>query len=273
MSRKYNQAYENNIDSLNFLLSREREKPPLGDFLSGNDIQASMRDKLVQWMFKLSQDLSLQLETTQFAISLMDLFLSKVKTAKSVIQLLGVVCLMISTKFNENRLFTLQDALFHTGKQYKINEVQLTEVFILHKLEWRLNITTASELVRRLFILTGLENDFSRIYERIDAFTCVCYGNYELSQYRVLEIAIASSICTLEQFNQINFRNQWVQLLFNQGILDVGSVDLCKRTLLRVLYSQTSPYDAHKLSPITLDSIETYIRRNNDEKSRLINNA
>ncbi|CAG9315452.1 unnamed protein product [Blepharisma stoltei] len=267
MSKKCNQVFENNIESLNFLLSRERDKPPLENFLAGNEIQGWMRDKLVQWMFKLSHDLNLRVETIQFAITLMDLFLSKVKTAKSVMQLLGIVTIMISIKFNESKQLTLQDALTHAGSRHRISEIQLTEVFILHKLEWKLNITTASELARRLLILTGLDNDFCRIYDRLDAFACVCYGNYELSQYRPLEIAISSTICALEQYNQLNFRNQWIQLLFTQISLDIERIDACKRALLRVLHSQTSHYDANKLNSITLESIETYIRRNCDEKS------
>lgn len=93
-----------------------------------------MRDKLVQWMFKLSQELHLKVETIQSAISVLDLFLTTAKATKSVLQLLGVVCVMIAIKFNETRQFTLQDALFQLDRAFKISEVQMTEVYILQKI-------------------------------------------------------------------------------------------------------------------------------------------
>lgn len=87
-------------------------------------------------------------------------------------------------------------------------------------------------------------------------------GKYELAGFKGIEIAIVSIICALEQFNQIGFRNQWIQLIENKIGIDIERIDALKRTLIRVLLVQTSPNDIGKLNCISSDSVGTCLRRN-----------
>ena len=233
---------EYSSDVLAYMLEMERSLPPTGDYIRANpdmEIESWMRDKLVNWVVSLGEDIGVSIETAQLAIALINQFLATTHTKKAVLQLVGVVSLMIALKYHESIGYTLDHAMEHSGNLYKREDIQATEIFLLQKLDWCLKIPTAAELSKQLLYITGVNYDFTRILERSNAFAMNCYCDYSLNQFSPLVISVVSVVCALEQFNQKVFRDQWLKLLNTKIRLDVPVLDQCKRALVHKLYRET----------------------------------
>lgn len=199
------------------------------------ELQAWMWEKLVKWVVELCQELKTCMHTTQLTLTILNIFLSKVKTPKSVLQLVGVVCILITAKYEEGITYTLEHAYNHAAKLYQKKDIITAELYCLEKLEWKLYYPTSAELIRQLVYITGVDYDFSRIITRADDHSMICYTDYELSLFSPLSIAIISTILALEQFRQLNFRNQWLQFLYMKIPLRVEELDECKAKVVRKL--------------------------------------
>jgi hypothetical protein len=250
ISRKEILTLEYITDVLTHMLDLERTLPPIGDYIRTDpkiEIEAWMRDKLVNWVVSLGEELGVSVETLQLSVTLINQFLSSVHTKRSVLQLVGIVCFMIALKYHESICFPLEQAIKHCGRVYNKEDLQNTEIFLLQKLEWCLKIPTATELARQLLYISGVNYDFTKIIERGNSFAMSCYCDYFLSQFSPLVIAVVSVICALEQYGQKGFRDQWLRLLKNKIGLDIPVLDQCKRALVHKLYRETPEKGVDKL--------------------------
>lgn len=235
---------------LTYMLEMERSLPQTGDYIRSNpnvEIESWMRDKLVNWVINLGEEIRIRIETAQLAITLIDHFLATVHTKRAVLQLVGIVCLMVALKYHESIGYTLDHAMNHCGNIYKRDDIQATEIFLLQKLDWCLKIPTAAELSRQLLYVTGVSYDFTKILERSNSFAMSCYGDYSLNQFSPFVISVVSVVCALEQYNQKSFRDQWLKLLNTKISLDAPVLDQCKRALVYKLYRETPEQGKDKL--------------------------
>ncbi|OMJ93153.1 hypothetical protein SteCoe_3973 [Stentor coeruleus] len=250
ISKKELLTLDYNSDVLSYMLEIERSLPAIGDYIHLNpdiEIESWMRDKLVNWVVSVGEDIGISIETAQLAITLINQFLATVHTKKAVLQLVGIVCLMIALKYHESIGFTLDHAIEHCGNVYSREDIQATEIFLLQKLDWCLKIPTAAELSKQLLYITGVSYDFTKILERSNSFAMLCYCDYSLNQFSPLAISIVSIVCALEQYNQKNFRDQWLKLINTKIGLDAPVLDQCKRALVHKLYRETPEQSKDRL--------------------------
>lgn len=223
------------------------------------NVQGWMRDKVVGWIWEICEEVRYSVETFQLAIEIFSIFLACNETTKHTIQLVAVVCLMLAVKYHEKTTFTLVQAATCCSDRYSINSIQISEFYVLQKLEWRVDIPTAAEITRSLLLATRISYDMSKIFERSDAFAVICYLDFNLSRFSSLEIAVTSAICALEQFNQLSFRNQWLNLLIGKLELDISRLDLCKNGLVSKLFLTTPIQDRSKIECLAREAISSLI--------------
>ena len=157
---------------------------------------------------------------------------------------------MLAVKYHEKTTLPLIQASNCCSGRYSISTVQITELYILEKLEWKIDIPTASEIIRSLLLATGVSYDL--------------YLDSNLIKFSSLEIAIVSTVCALEQFNQLVFRNQWINSLNNKIDLNLVSIDSCKRELVERLFLNTPIADRNKIECLTRDTISSLIINKNN---------
>ena len=167
-----------------------------------------MRDKVSRWLWDICEESNYKIETFQLSILIFSNFITTSETTRNTLQLVGIVSLFLAIKYHEKTTLSIAQVSNYCSNRYSLSNIQITELYILQKLECRLDIPTASEISKDLLLATGISYDLSRIFERIDAFSVICYLDFKLSRYSQLEIAITSAVCALEQFNQLAFRNQ-----------------------------------------------------------------
>jgi hypothetical protein len=251
ISKREQLTLDYSSEVLSYFLDLERALPSIGDYIRSNpdiEIESWMRDKLVNWIVSIGEEIGVSIETAQLAITLVNQFLAAVHTKKAVLQLVGIVCLMIALKYHDSISYTIDHAIEHCGGIYKKDDIQATEIFLLQKLDWCLKIPTATELSKQLLYISGVNYDFGKILERSNSFAMLCYCDYSLNQFSPLAISVVSVVCALEQYNQKNFRDQWLKLLNAKIGLDVPVLDQCKRALVHKLYRETPEQSKSKLN-------------------------
>jgi len=254
-SRRTRLNSDYDTDMLRYLLSLAKTTGSAGDFLACNsEVNPRMRDRLAQWVCDIAAECRISSHTTHLSLALVNELLARLGANKAVLQLVGVVALMLATKFEETQKFSLEQAFEQGAGQYQKEQILLTEIYALEKLQWRLSFPTAAELSRQLIYVTGVNYDFSKVTEQSDAFATMCYLDYRLSLFSPVTIAVVSVCCALDQFHQASFRNQWLALLHYKLEVDLQEVDLCRRLLLQQLHSQASDCDRAKL-PDPADSL------------------
>ena len=88
------------------------------------DLQISMRKIVADWMLQVCQELTCQPEVFCMAMSYMDRFLAKCRVTKSKLQLLGSVCLLLSSKFKETCPIPGEKLIYYTD--YSITSSEIT---------------------------------------------------------------------------------------------------------------------------------------------------
>ena len=221
--------------------------------------QGWMRDKVTAWILELCEECKYRMETFQLSIEILSAFLSLSDVTINTLQLVGIVSLMLAVKYHENTTMTIVQAANYCSGRVSISSVQSTENYILQKLDWRIDIPTPAEISRLLLLSTGILYDLSRIFERSDGFALICYLDFNLSKFSSLEIAITSTVCALEQFNQLAFRNQWLNLLGGRIELDYLRLDQCKKGLVEKLLLTTPATDRSKIECLVREDISSLI--------------
>ena len=96
------------------------------------DLQISMRKIVADWMLQVCQELGCQPEVFCMAMSYMDRFLAQCRVTKSKLQLLGSVCLLLSSKFKETCPIPGEKLIYFTD--YSITSTEITVSLIKSKL-------------------------------------------------------------------------------------------------------------------------------------------
>lgn len=238
---------------LRFYITKSTARPAQ----NSPQIVGRMLESIMKWIYDVCEQNRYSLETFQLASEILVKFLSVHNTTSNTLQLVAVASLMLSVKYHEKSTLSLLQASQVCLNKYSLSDIQITERFILQRLDWGINMPTASEISRAFLLATGVTSDFSRIFERSDGFAVICYMDFKLLRFSALEIAITSTVCALEQFNQLQFRNQWLELLRSRVNFDLARVDECKRLLVEYLLLTTSVNDRNKIECLLRESISS----------------
>ena len=85
----------------------------------------SMRKIVADWMLQVCQEVGSQPEVFCLAVNYMDRFLSRCPVMKNHLQLVGSVCLLISSKFKETCSIPGEKLIFYTDYSITRQEIQV----------------------------------------------------------------------------------------------------------------------------------------------------
>lgn len=107
------------------------------------NITAEMRARLIDWLVDVSVDFRLVTESLYLTVAYIDKYLSCCRIKKSDLQLLGVSCLCIATKFEEIYPPPLEKIADVTDGNCSINGIMAAERQVLKVLKFHIAIPTA----------------------------------------------------------------------------------------------------------------------------------
>lgn len=113
------------------------------------DITQGMRGILIDWLVEVSEEYRLVPDTLYLTVNLIDRFLSGNYIEKQKLQLLGVTCMLIASKYEEICAPRVEEFCFITDNTYAKEEVVKMENKVLNFLDFRLSVPTTKKFLRR----------------------------------------------------------------------------------------------------------------------------
>ncbi|KAK1434092.1 hypothetical protein QVD17_11010 [Tagetes erecta] len=113
------------------------------------DVTQSMRGVLVDWLVEVSVEYRLEQDTLHHTVYLIDFFLSKNYIERQKLQLLGISCMLIASKYEEKIAPSVEEFCFITDSTYTKSEVLKMENQVLNNLNFHLSVPTAQTFLRR----------------------------------------------------------------------------------------------------------------------------
>ncbi|KAF2538665.1 hypothetical protein F2Q68_00018859 [Brassica cretica] len=173
------------------------------------DIGPSMRGILIDWLVEVSEEYKLASDTLYLAVNLIDRFLSNNYIEKRRLQLLGVTCMLIASKYEEICAPRLEEFCFITDDTYTRLEVVAMETQVLNFLHFRLSVPTTKTFLRR-FIQAAkasdqvLHTEMESLADYLAELTLV-----EYSFLRFLPSLIAASAVFLARWTLDQSKHPW----------------------------------------------------------------
>ncbi|KAL9992304.1 putative cyclin domain-containing protein [Helianthus debilis subsp. tardiflorus] len=113
------------------------------------DVTQSMRGVLVDWLVEVSVEYKLEPDTLHRTVYLIDMFLSKNYIERQKLQLLGITCMLIASKYEETIAPSVEEFCIITDSTYTKSEVLKMESQVLNILNFHLSPPTAQTFLRR----------------------------------------------------------------------------------------------------------------------------
>ncbi|PVU88697.1 hypothetical protein BB559_005449 [Furculomyces boomerangus] len=134
-----------------YLLSIEDRTMPEPNYISKQpEITWSMRELLINWVIRVHYQMMMLQETLFLAVNLIDRFLSKRFVAANKFQLVGIVSLLIASKYEEMNTRPIKDFLSSADNVYSENDVLSAERFMLRVLDFDLSYSGPLNFLRRV---------------------------------------------------------------------------------------------------------------------------
>ncbi|KAL6212168.1 hypothetical protein ACLB2K_017389 [Fragaria x ananassa] len=129
----------------------EIERRPSSNYMESlqQDISPSMRGVLIDWLVEVSEEYKLVPDTLYLTVNLIDRFLSHNLVPKQRLQLLGVTCMLIASKYEEIVAPRVEEFCLITDNTYSREEVLDMESEVLNFLHFQLSVPTTKTFLRR----------------------------------------------------------------------------------------------------------------------------
>jgi cyclin A len=103
----------------------ELKRRPLPDFMERiqKDVTQSMRGILVDWLVEVSEEYTLASDTLYLTVYLIDWFLHGNYVQRQQLQLLGITCMLIASKYEEISAPRIEEFCFITDNTYTRDQV------------------------------------------------------------------------------------------------------------------------------------------------------
>ncbi|RDX76337.1 Cyclin-A1-1, partial [Mucuna pruriens] len=137
-------------DIYKHLRESEVKKRPSTDFMERiqEDINVSMRAILIDWLVEVAEEYRLVPETLYLTVNYIDRYLSGNAMNRQRLQLLGVSCMMIASKYEEICAPRAEEFCFITDNTYLKEEVLQMESAVLHYLKFEMTAPTVKCFLR-----------------------------------------------------------------------------------------------------------------------------
>ncbi|XP_004292087.1 PREDICTED: putative cyclin-A3-1 [Fragaria vesca subsp. vesca] len=125
-----------------------------------NGISEHMREVLVDWLVEVAEEYKFVSDTLYLTVSYIDRYLSSHVISKNKLQLLGVACMFIASKYEEICPPRIEEFCYITDNTYMIEEVLEMEKHVLKCLNFETYTPTTKNFLR-IFARAAQENSKS----------------------------------------------------------------------------------------------------------------
>ncbi|KAJ1824663.1 B-type cyclin [Coemansia sp. RSA 2671] len=138
-------------DIFGYMRDLERQLTPNPRYM---ELQPSLtwstRTILIEWVVQVHERFDLLPESLYLAVNFIDRFLSTKEITISKLQLVGAVCLLLATKYEEIHVPSVKDIEYMVEGNYKVPEILAAERYVLRMLNFDLGWPGPMSFLRRI---------------------------------------------------------------------------------------------------------------------------
>ncbi|KAG8389767.1 hypothetical protein BUALT_Bualt01G0012800 [Buddleja alternifolia] len=264
-------------DIYKHLRASEVNKRPATNFMERvqTDINPSMRAILIDWLVEVSEEYRLVPDTLYLTVNYIDRYLSGNVMDRQRLQLLGVACMMIASKYEEICAPQVEEFCYITDNTYFKEEVLQMESTVLNYLKFEMTAPTTKCFLRRFVRAAQGVNEAPLLQLE-------CLVNYiaELSllEYSMLSFApslIAASSIFLAKYILLPSKRPWNPTLQHYTLYQPSDLRDCVLALHGLCCNSNGSnlpairekYSQHKVSKFTFTGpVQRVFDSGNDDK-------
>ncbi len=180
------------------LLKLEENYTITGSYFNAT-IKPEMRSKLATWMLEVCEEQECTDEVYATAMSIFDRLMCILHQVEVYhLQLLGSVCLFISSKLSSTHKLSACKLVDYTDNSISLEDLLEWELFVMDKLRWDVCSIVPNEFVDIFLEQLSLNADSSVLKRHCYAFTAMCATDFKFAQYPASMIACACIMNALE---------------------------------------------------------------------------
>jgi len=233
---------EDNRVLLNLIRNEQRYLPKYPDYFRSVQIEVKphMRKIVSDWMLEVSQELHCPPEVFCLAMNLMDRFLAKCRIEKSQLQLLGAVCLFLSSKFKETAPIPSEKLVMYTDFSVSLEDIREWELLVLYKLKWDLCASTGLDYLDHVLPRLPIHPsaDLKSLRRQTETSIALASTHYLFSYVRpsvIAASAVALSLRSLTpRFSEEGART-FLQHLKSLTHTETSELEACSNAMIQTL--------------------------------------
>merc|ERR1711953_471848 len=257
---------------LNLIKNESRYLPRYQNYFKTVQVEVKphMRKVVSDWMLEVCQELCCPPEVFCLAMNLMDRFLAKTRIEKSQLQLLGAVCLFLSSKFKEAAPIPSEKLVMYTDFSVSLESIREWELFVLYKLKWDLSACTGLDYLDHILPKLALEAsvDTRQVRRHTETVIALSATHYLFSYVRPSVIA-ASAIAVTYRSLTANLTEEaaspFLHHLRQVTQTEAAELDACSTAMF-----QTLPHFLTASKPNTEDAQECLVNMSIENSPSLL---
>jgi len=119
------------------------------EYLASKKVTPRNRQTLLDWLVTVHKSFALLPETLHLTVRLLDSYLHRANIQNRILQLVGVTCLWIASKFEEIYAPNVDDLLYVTENAFTLDELCACERTIVAAMHFQLNCPTSLAFLKR----------------------------------------------------------------------------------------------------------------------------
>eukprot|EP01001_Neometanema_parovale_P006806 NODE_3149_length_1270_cov_158.392328_g2990_i0.p1 GENE.NODE_3149_length_1270_cov_158.392328_g2990_i0~~NODE_3149_length_1270_cov_158.392328_g2990_i0.p1 ORF type:complete len:308 (+),score=47.75 NODE_3149_length_1270_cov_158.392328_g2990_i0:63-986(+) len=159
-----------------------------GSYLSSvqTDIDEKMRSILIDWMVDVHLKFKLLPETLPLAVVLVDRFLERKVVNRSKLQLVGVVAMLLASKYEEIYPPEIKDFIYIAANTYTRDDVLRMERLMFQTLDFNLTLPTTFQFLKRGLQVTNSDTQTTHLAQYLSELALM---DYKMLQHRPSVVA------------------------------------------------------------------------------------
>lgn len=178
----------------------ERRLRPSTSYMESvqTEINPLMRSILVDWLVEVAQEYRLCSDSLFLSVALLDRYLSRRRVPRAKLQLAGVACALVASKYEEIYAPAVDDFVYITDATYRREEVLAAERDVLKALDHSLTAPTAKAFLRRAVRAAAAQLDADAAFEHLAAYCAeLSLLDYQMLRFVPSQVAAACVLVAL----------------------------------------------------------------------------
>ena len=213
-------------DIYRHLRDAELEKRPSSDYMetTQKDINSTMRGILVDWLVEVAEEYKLNPDTLFLSVLYIDRCLSVQTVARTQLQLVGVTCMLIASKYEEIYAPQVDEFCYITDNTYTRQDVLSMERTVLDALGFELTQPTIRTFLQRCLKAAQCDSKVEFMAMFLAELALLEYSFLKFSQSTIAAAAVSLSLVTLGKAS-------WSSTLEHYTALGRGDLRECVEAL------------------------------------------